>query len=670
MTPEKLNIAEIIRKIEQGQLFEASPLEGGFVIKISKYVPYCCTAIHDGSQLRKELKKKIALTEYERWYEEDPHTADFIDSMPITIVGLDSRFEYDLNRTPETCIYDQAWGKTVWKKSLSTAEKKLSQQKHRNYFKVLHALITKLENLFGGSILYDIHSYNFQRWDRDVPLFNVGTERINHQKFGLTVQNWLQELSTITLPDILNTTKENDVFYGRGYNLEYVTTRFENTLVLATEVKKVYCDELTGDTFPKVVKQLQRKMKQAILNNTGFFTQNLQKWHHEALPHLLDKTISPELLDTDEQLFLLLRDFELLAYVNPINSGNEKKKFFKNKFTQFPNFKYSPIKVNPYQMKQTLMSLPINKIQDISIRTLYESVVTAYMDKIDLLASLGTQKFLFNSLRYFGRPSKQDISNANYLLLLPDIPSEKKREPVFSARQTAEIFRQALDKANIKARVELSNKVISQVMVLNSKRSILIQPEAKFRKKELHAMIAHEIGVHMFTTINSSNQKLKVLNIGLPVNTRTQEGLAILSEYLSGNMTLNRLKSIALRVIAVDMMANGADFIETFHALTNQFGLDEEEAFKIGTRVYRGGGFTKDYLYLNGFVKIYRMWQRNHDLSPLLTGKTSVGFFNTIEEMICRDMISKPQFIPTSFTDPKPENNNPVYDYILSGLKG
>ena len=86
-------------------------------------------------------------------------------------------------------------------------------------------------------------------------------------------------------------------------------------------------------------------------------------------------------------------------------------------------------------------------------------------------------------------------------------------------------------------------------MVLNSTKTILIRPDAKFTQKEVNALIEHEIGVHMVTTQNSIHQKLKVFNLGLPINTETQEGMAILSEYLSGNITLERLKKIALRVI-------------------------------------------------------------------------------------------------------------------------
>ena len=84
-----MTITEIIQAIKSGKPFNATSEDKSFSIKIDRYVPYVCTAIHDGSNIRTELLSKIALDEYERWYEEDPHTADFIASMPITLEAHD-----------------------------------------------------------------------------------------------------------------------------------------------------------------------------------------------------------------------------------------------------------------------------------------------------------------------------------------------------------------------------------------------------------------------------------------------------------------------------------------------------------------------------------------------------------------------------------------------------
>ena len=97
--------------------------------------------------------------------------------------------------------------------------------------------------------------------------------------------------------------------------------------------------------------------------------------------------------------------------------------------------------------------------------------------------------------------------------------------------------------------------------------------------------------------------------------------------------------------------------------------MDQDYAFSVVTRIFRGGGFTKDYLYLSGFVKILRMWEKRHDLEPLLVGKISLEFHSVISEMIQREMVQKPIYVTNSFKDPELNNNDEIYKYVLSGLK-
>ena len=185
---QALTIKQIMGLIESKTTFEASAKDHSFTLRISAYKPFVCAAIHDGHRLRPALRKQCLLSDQERWYEEDPLTADFIASFPITIVGNDSRYEYDLNREPAACIYDLAWSKPVWKEPLSEEQRKLSLRKHRNFYKVVHAMIAKLESLFGGVIVYDVHSYNYKRYEQKLPVFNIGAERIDIKKFGFYVR--------------------------------------------------------------------------------------------------------------------------------------------------------------------------------------------------------------------------------------------------------------------------------------------------------------------------------------------------------------------------------------------------------------------------------------------------------------------------------------------------
>jgi len=275
---ERLSISEIIKKIEAEETFEAIAEDYSFTLKIKKYVPYVCGAVHDGHQFRKELWGKCLHTEYDRWFEEDPCTKEFVKTHPIVIAGCDSRFEYDLNRDPENAIYEDAWGKKLWKTPLNDSELKKSIAKHTAFYAVVNTLIKKLEEKFIAVVVYDIHSYNWKRWDREVPVINLGTSNIDNQRFGDCVENWRDSLSKIKLPyQIETTSKINDTFQGNGYFLKFITQNFKNTLVLATEFKKIYCDELQKVIYPEVVSAIENQLQGKISSHASSFYETYKK---------------------------------------------------------------------------------------------------------------------------------------------------------------------------------------------------------------------------------------------------------------------------------------------------------------------------------------------------------------------------------------------------------
>lgn len=261
----RLSLEEIISNIDNGRVFEAVSDDYSFTIKIEEYVPFVCGAVHDGHQFRKSLWQNCLHTEYERWYEEDPCTKQMVESHPIVIAGRDSRFEYDLNRPPEMAVFDTAWGKQLWKKDLPENERQLSLQKHHNFYRVVHALVEKLESLHPKVLVFDMHSYNWKRWDRQVPTWNLGTINIDNDRFGDMVESWREKLGGMQLPnDIKSTTGINDTFQGNGHFLKYITKTFDNTLVFATEISKVYCDELSGIIYPEVVQSVENQLQDLI----------------------------------------------------------------------------------------------------------------------------------------------------------------------------------------------------------------------------------------------------------------------------------------------------------------------------------------------------------------------------------------------------------------------
>jgi hypothetical protein len=117
-----------------------------------------------------------------------------------------------------------------------------------------------------------MHSYNWKRWTREVPTFNLGTGNVDNERFGEIIESWRVMLSEIELPNgIDSSSKINDTFQGNGYFLKYITQHFSNTLVLATEVKKIYCDEINQIMFPEVVAAVEEALKTLIPQHADDF---------------------------------------------------------------------------------------------------------------------------------------------------------------------------------------------------------------------------------------------------------------------------------------------------------------------------------------------------------------------------------------------------------------
>ncbi|MCK5665748.1 MAG: N-formylglutamate amidohydrolase [Thiotrichaceae bacterium] len=255
----------IINKIKQRETFSATIDGGGLTLKIEKYEPALCAAIHNGGNMRSELADNCLLSQAERYYEEDPYTGSFIEQQAITLIGNDSRYEYDLNRNTDECVYETAWGKDVWKKPLSETAISTSKEKHAQFYRIVSAVVEALAEDFGRCIVYDNHSYNYRRHERtDLPVFNLGTTSVKSDSWRPVIESWLAALKNIKLDGAEVTAAENDIFYGKGYLAAHCHGLYDNVLVLATEVKKVFMNELTGEADPVVLPSMQKVYNETV----------------------------------------------------------------------------------------------------------------------------------------------------------------------------------------------------------------------------------------------------------------------------------------------------------------------------------------------------------------------------------------------------------------------
>ena len=376
-----------------------------------------------------------------------------------------------------------------------------------------------------------------------------------------------------------------------------------------------------------------------------------------------------KLFEIDHKIDELVKKIEMLNYVNPNNIETEKAKFFNSKYLTDPKFTYPKRDFDKFSLHKEFFALKIDDIEDERLRDFYEDIIYFYSGLIQCIETIGKGKrFYYNSLRSFGTPTENDVENAKFILHFDsEDENDSLFQPKYSALESHQFFREYSKNYDFSYEIKNSSAMGAIAMVSNTAQALVLNENHTFSQNEINILTNHEIGVHMVTTMNGMLHPLKIFSHGFPNNEETQEGLAVFSEYMSGNLTIKRLKELAYRVLAVDSLAKGYDFSRTFRLLHNGYDLDREQAFYITVRAHRGGGFTKDYLYLTGLKKIYNYHLEGKDLSLLLTGKVSLEFVDDISYMIENKYALASKHITDSYE--KNKNTNKTVDFILQNLK-
>ncbi|WP_299886704.1 flavohemoglobin expression-modulating QEGLA motif protein [uncultured Lacinutrix sp.] len=386
-----------------------------------------------------------------------------------------------------------------------------------------------------------------------------------------------------------------------------------------------------------------------------------------TLPVNIAKSYS-DLINIDSNLHHLVQKIELLNYINPLNIESEKKLFFSSKYNYEPKFKYPKIRFNGYELHRKFFSQKIKNIKDDHIKSLYKDIIYEYSGLIECIETIGLgKKFYYNSLKNFGTPTERDIENAKFILRFDDNDFKEDLLPLYNADDAIDYFKEFSKRYDFEFNIKKSSNIAAAAMVQNNTKTLLLRKNHKYSKNQLKVLANHEIGVHVVTTFNALNQPLHVFSNGFPNNVETQEGLAVYSEYKSGCLTITRLKELAYRVIAADSLAKGYNFSDTFNLLHNQYKLNRDKAFSITLRVHRGGGFTKDFLYLTGLKKVYDFAKNGNNLDVLLTGKVTLEYKDTIEKMQSLGLATTSKYYTDSFKNTAASDKN--FEFILNSLK-
>jgi len=372
--------------------------------------------------------------------------------------------------------------------------------------------------------------------------------------------------------------------------------------------------------------------------------------------------------DIDSNLDRLVKRIELLSYVNPLNIEKEKQRFFSSKYTENPDFKYPKLKFDPFKLQRLFFSQRLERIEDDTLRNLYQDIVYHYANMVQCIQTINKKNsFYYNSLRIYGTPTEKDIQNAEFILHYADDPVSADMDKVYSPLEAKAYFEEFAQQYDFPLNIRFSTNIAADAMVSNINQALILKRNTKFSKNQLLTLANHEIGVHLVTTFNAKEQPLKIFSHGFPTNVETQEGLSVFSEYMSSALTLKRLKELSYRVLASDSLIKGYTFKDTFDLIHSKYKLDRNEAFSITLRAHRGGGFTKDRLYLSGLKKIYKMYLNEDSMDILLTGKVAIDYLDTIKYM--QDLGLAKGIVHQNNAFSKKLNTNKTLDFILNNLK-
>lgn len=291
-----------------------------------------------------------------------------------------------------------------------------------------------------------------------------------------------------------------------------------------------------------------------------------------------------------------------------------------------------------------------------------------------MMAAVGTPEFSTFSQKLFGVPNDplpDEMTTSLGLArkfdeLLTSVMTVDLGEPP-QACFTAEAVASAMEEASKTMFGEEAPEVLVvdelSANALAGPRRIRVRRGACFSDKDIRQLVEHEAYIHVATSLNGLAQpKLKILGVSHPGITKTQEGLAVFAEFITGSIDLGRMRRLADRVIAIQMAIDGADFLDVYHYFLERIE-NEGQSFENARRVFRGstvtGGapFTKDIVYLHGLLSVHNFLRaivssgRSDCLRLLFCGKLDIEDIPVIHELTAMGLCQPAKYLPPWASD-------------------
>jgi uncharacterized protein (TIGR02421 family) len=420
-------------------------------------------------------------------------------------------------------------------------------------------------------------------------------------------------------------------------------------LLYGLEVAPIYRDPESGDVFPLILRRLRRGLSTAVKRALYRFAHS-HTTHHPLHFHTLGRrAVVKAVWEVDRLLAEACDQFDFLLQVTPLNVEQAWRDFKRHRYGRLPVFQYRPLPADPIVMKRMLYRAPVERVEDPALAQVFMEKVFEVDREITMLQERNSPGFLHESMQLFGGVEETLAKEAGRILnRIPPRSREKKAGGILGAKEVARLVRWEIDHLRqqdptVTSTVEIRSDVAG---IMVSRGNVLLGDHLRVPASRVDALLQHEVGTHVLTFHNGYSQPFRQLHTGLAGYDTLQEGLAVLSEYLVGGFTRPRLRLLAARVVAVRLLIEGASFLDTYRALVGAHGFARRTAFMVAMRVHRGGGITKDAVYLRGLCKLLTYLGQGGGLGDLLVGKIGFEHVAIVRELMWRGVLRESPLVP------------------------
>ncbi|HMI41494.1 MAG TPA: flavohemoglobin expression-modulating QEGLA motif protein [Sphingomicrobium sp.] len=401
-----------------------------------------------------------------------------------------------------------------------------------------------------------------------------------------------------------------------------------------------------GSVYPQLVRDLSVACGDALLRSAcAFIDDGAAPRHYRSLGR---SAVLAAALAADRKLDRISRSFDFLLSISPINTEAAFGQFLTDKGEVAPQFQYRPLTVDPDVAKRKLYAINLEYLEDPLLEHLLCEKRRELDHQLTMLAARNTPAFRPASTLLYGTVDPCLLADAN-ALLDASATAHRPRGAMIDADDIAEAAQQLIaayraTDDRFAAKVQLRHDLAAGLMVSGS--TLMISTATRMARHRLDALLAHEVSVHLLTGFNGGIQGLSIFRSGLAHYEGIQEGLGVFAEWAVGGLTVARVRLLAARVLAVEAMLRGEDFIAVYRLLHRTHGFTARAAFNISARVFRSGGLAKDAIYLQGFRAVCDLVASGGSLNPFWLGKIAPAHVPAIEELLQRGLIHAPLFLP------------------------